>query len=893
MSANSSLWDSIATALSSSEWLVFLAHPVAANSPYVQKEVDWWLTRRASTPAAAAERVVLVLAGGDVVWDAQVGRFDPEASTALPPSLAAAFVKEPRWIDARWFTGDTSDPRWAEVVADVGATLRGVSKEDLVGQNVRLHRKAQMLARLAIVTLSVLLVLAVVFAGTAVVQRQRAEDNARISEARYLAIRSGQLLEDGNVNAARQLAAQSFLLDRSSSTEASLMASLLASGQVQPLTSLDPSATITTASVDGSIVYAGYANGKVVRLDIASGEVTTIGSLNTSVASLSASPDGVLVAAVGSGQGEDTVSAMWHATGETVTIPTTVPAAKIKVVDNGFALLTMPSSGSYKTRFLLDVVSETIQELPTSVSDDVVPIPARNQVLAIDHSGLRLMDLSTGRVLSEDAWAGGNKHAAVATADGSMVSIQGHLEYVYFFDTDPDNNLTSCPSGTPDGLCQLWLGWEGRASDFVARGPESGSSVAMARDGSSIAWVEGSILMVSPVVSVGEALNLGEPVAVRGMPDNAAVDFVGERILVRSADSIVLVDLDAQSPIRQSFDTNWWTGCAACEMNGLALSPNGRYLAFTPDSGSYGLAVLDLDTGEMLELSRQGVHPVAWPNNQTLIAADFNWEHSLLRVEVSDELLVTQEAANPTVSGTGMGGIVEDSGELGHIVTEDGRILSFATEDLAVVNEMRIAPTSAPSDDLHVSHAAVFTPDGTRAIVRNYSVYYLVDLQSGTGLPFPAGEQPVGFAPDGLVAVVEGSLVRYDMALTPLSSVTLAASGLGQAAQLSQSVQWLLVTSSNESAVNVVSLSDGMTIGSVSLGARKDPVTRLLWDSSDNALIVNKYGIDGGGIEVIRVALDPDSWVDAVCTAPDHTVLTNRDWLTLTGMPAPNPGPCG
>lgn len=40
------LWPSIQEALSESEYFLLLASPQAAQSPWVQKEVDWWLQHR-------------------------------------------------------------------------------------------------------------------------------------------------------------------------------------------------------------------------------------------------------------------------------------------------------------------------------------------------------------------------------------------------------------------------------------------------------------------------------------------------------------------------------------------------------------------------------------------------------------------------------------------------------------------------------------------------------------------------------------------------------------------------------------------------------------------------------------------------------------------------------
>ena len=43
LSANPHLWSSITEALDSSEWFIILASPGAAASPWVEREVSYWL----------------------------------------------------------------------------------------------------------------------------------------------------------------------------------------------------------------------------------------------------------------------------------------------------------------------------------------------------------------------------------------------------------------------------------------------------------------------------------------------------------------------------------------------------------------------------------------------------------------------------------------------------------------------------------------------------------------------------------------------------------------------------------------------------------------------------------------------------------------------------------
>jgi hypothetical protein len=60
-----------------------MASPDAAASPWVDREVRWWLEHR------SVDRLLVVLTEGE---------FD----AALPPALAGRSGFAPRWIDLRW-----------------------------------------------------------------------------------------------------------------------------------------------------------------------------------------------------------------------------------------------------------------------------------------------------------------------------------------------------------------------------------------------------------------------------------------------------------------------------------------------------------------------------------------------------------------------------------------------------------------------------------------------------------------------------------------------------------------------------------------------------------------------------------------------------------------------
>ena len=146
LSANPALWDSIVGALGASRHLLVLASPEAAASQWVNREVEHWRSIR-----PPGDSLLLAVTRGEVVWDPTLGAFDARSSTALPPALLDAFAEEPRYVDLRGAESTRArggkDPRIAAAVADLAAPLHGRPKDQLVGEDLRQHRRLLRLTR--------------------------------------------------------------------------------------------------------------------------------------------------------------------------------------------------------------------------------------------------------------------------------------------------------------------------------------------------------------------------------------------------------------------------------------------------------------------------------------------------------------------------------------------------------------------------------------------------------------------------------------------------------------------------------------------------------------------------------------------------------------------------
>jgi WD40 repeat protein len=194
------LWPTIEKALAAADWFVLLASPEAAKSPWVEKEVDFW--RRNKSP----ERLLIVQTDGEIAWDHATHDFDWTQTTALPRRLSAVFPDEPRWIDARWArTADQAtlrDPRFRDLVAELAAPLRGVPKDELIGEDIRQHRRLNLWRNAALAVVTMLLIGAIAAAAIAIKQREEAQRN----QSRALVVLAGIEADAGSPATAIRLA---------------------------------------------------------------------------------------------------------------------------------------------------------------------------------------------------------------------------------------------------------------------------------------------------------------------------------------------------------------------------------------------------------------------------------------------------------------------------------------------------------------------------------------------------------------------------------------------------------------------------------------------------------------------------------------------------------------
>jgi WD40 repeat protein len=220
LSAAPDLWRVIEAALSMSEYFVFMASPTAASSKWVRKEVDFWLTNRSSST------ILIVLTDGEIVWSDECQDFDWKKTDALPDNLRGQFKAEPLYIDVRQSrTADDltlANPQFKERIARLAATLHDRRIGDMIGEDVRQHRRTIRIRNATITLLVCLLLTAVGLAIYSNLQRQVALRQERSATARALAIRADTAVRDKEFDLALLLSVQANRMDDTFQTRAAL-----------------------------------------------------------------------------------------------------------------------------------------------------------------------------------------------------------------------------------------------------------------------------------------------------------------------------------------------------------------------------------------------------------------------------------------------------------------------------------------------------------------------------------------------------------------------------------------------------------------------------------------------------------------------------------------------
>ena len=208
LNLSSHLWGSIQRALESSQFLLYLASPAAAGSPWVGRELEYWRANR------SPENLIVVLTDGELKWDSKRGDFDDQGSTVIPTALHGIFPGEPFYLDMRWARTETglslANDRFKQQVVQIAAAIKGLAVEDVIGEEVEQHRRMIRVRNAAITGLATLSIAALAIAGFALNQRGaaiRSREDAR-AQARRAELSAGEAIASAQEAETRKVQAE-------------------------------------------------------------------------------------------------------------------------------------------------------------------------------------------------------------------------------------------------------------------------------------------------------------------------------------------------------------------------------------------------------------------------------------------------------------------------------------------------------------------------------------------------------------------------------------------------------------------------------------------------------------------------------------------------------------
>jgi WD40 repeat protein len=880
MSANVALWSTIERGLTDAGWFILLASPLAAQSEFVAREVTWWREHKPTN------RILIVLEEGvDIVWDQAANDFDFGATDSLPRALSGAFGEEPRWIDLRWYEASGSlgaqDPRWMERVADVAAAVRGAERDELIGENVRQHKRAQLALRSGITLISLFLVASLV--ATYVALGQRAEANkqrdeatkqrdaatqqARIALARQLAAQAVSLAPT-DLQTASLLAVQAYRTNADAQTRAALFQIATTSPLLMSVLPMNAEVTASAATKDG-VVITGDAAGDVVRWT--SGQPEQLGSVGGQVYSIGVSGDGSVVAVAA----PDGVT-VWRGGGSTTLTELKGPL-RVAVDDAG----TMIAASN----------GPTASELWTLGSG--VPVA----VGRVHKGGSSDLTFVEGFLVM----AGASGEWAFATVDPfELAGSGGHqLTMTTRFAVSADGLVMAGEGDTTD--FPAWRGdatyGDANVANAVAHFGFAGAlGVALSADGSLMAAQGSSALQVAVVQDPGDAALRPRDLGGTGNVTNAngdALTFGGNRYLVSaSGHDALLWDLQQVTRIGTSFPAPVAAPCRACGPGRVAVSPDGSSaLSWGLGDIDVGPTVVDLETGQVAQIdpepstSGNGYSPVAWVSDDELVA-----------YRGSDDSLVTMGADGSSPAVVASVPIDSFSDPVTDIGVADGHVLlaqqSGAVMDVDLdsgVTTTRTGLTEIP--DIAGAYFWRFAPDGSSLAVLTVKedgtrVLLQLDLDSDEVV----GEVPaVGAAydADSRLHAFDG---RSTFVLEAGKPGDVTPSGRVEAVPppIVSPDGTVVVSGGQDGTVSLNDLTrQGTRFGSFSVPQQDGSYVVSAFTPGGTDLVTAVPTMSGGDSSVRILSLDPRDWIAASCKVAARD-LTGDDWSRYGVGPAPD-----
>ncbi|MEP3476418.1 MAG: TIR domain-containing protein [Hyphomicrobiales bacterium] len=132
--------DIIGTALAKSEYLIYLASPEAALSPWVHDELNIWCKQK-----SRINNLIVVLTTGQIAYNAITKKIDWNNTNALPEVLRRKITKVPFYIDGTKFKDEEAqslnNSEFKQAINQIVAKLKDIDPIEMSNQEVLEHRR--------------------------------------------------------------------------------------------------------------------------------------------------------------------------------------------------------------------------------------------------------------------------------------------------------------------------------------------------------------------------------------------------------------------------------------------------------------------------------------------------------------------------------------------------------------------------------------------------------------------------------------------------------------------------------------------------------------------------------------------------------------------------------
>lgn len=859
------LWESIEDALENSRWFIFFASPDAAESEWVNREVQWWLYHRPT------DTLLIVATSPGLAWDK--GLKDWSLNAPVPPALRGMLAEEPRWADLTALPRGTKRLRVPdELIADIAAPIKGRPKDELIGDHVRERRRARRLIRVSASVLILLTVTAIAASIMAVNQRTTALIQTRVATSRQVAALA-EADFSAHLDLAQLLAVAAFQMDKNPQTQAALFQAVAAAPHLVRYLQVGSQIVAATASADGTVVVVGTADGQLVRFDLRTGARQGVWIGDEPVSGVAVDASGSVVVAT-----DRDKTVVWKpdmqvrlqriGAGGTATSVAVSPSGRFA------AILNSSSSPDGLTVENIETAQETHTVVPRIF--DKLMFPSEKQVMVLNDTG------GWEKLQFPGFHQDGYSDKVMLPASGGIIgdspdaSYSADVEY---------GNIVAWRNRNPQG--ELYGGSITSAASAI--------SLALSPDGKWAAIVGGGTIYMSRLAPLPSSLHRNGTVAeLTANGNTSGVAFLGNDTHLMSISGTAVALWNLQQMSRLGKLTGATVPIAA--MYGfppeLHVSPDGRMLVLIGGAG--GMSEYRIGSRFVRLSNPSGGFFASWRRNEPLFfvidRGGFEITDSHGRVlrgfsnastaAASDRIEGSSPIAGQAVQGDARMIVVDQSGTIWSINLHTRSVNAFPVRDPGLQSQ----ETAISSDGRRVAEYS-----------RARGQVLLIDMQTKTTRVVGQGAaNGITFAGNQLlIQRASGSLQIWNGVGTHLLRTLPGSGGSAYALAVSPN-RTLLARLSDNGTASITSISSGQVLANFSLpvpvdnGYSQDPwlATAMLFTTNGRSLLT---ATTGG--QVTQWDVNVPTLVNIACATVGRP-LTRAEWEEYVHATAPARLPC-